>query len=97
MFVVDRIKEILKVRGFQVSPAELEGHLLTHPAVSDAAVIGVPDAYSGEVPLAFVVPTAEAAGRIKGSAQAAEALEADIKKVRFGQFLALQRMCAIFS
>ncbi|KAK7465830.1 hypothetical protein VKT23_005801 [Stygiomarasmius scandens] len=55
VFVVDRLKEIIKVRGFQVAPAELEGHLLLHPAVADVCVVGVPDDYSGEVPMAFVV------------------------------------------
>lgn len=45
----------MKVRGFQVAPAELEGHLLTHPSVLDACVVPVPDEYSGEIPLAFVV------------------------------------------
>lgn len=44
------------MRGFQVAPAELEGHLLTHPAVADSCVVGIPDEYSGEIPLAFVVP-----------------------------------------
>ncbi|KAF9270001.1 amp dependent CoA ligase [Marasmius fiardii PR-910] len=55
VFVVDRLKEIIKVKGFQVAPAELEGHLLTHSAVSDACVVGIPDDYKGEVPLAFIV------------------------------------------
>ncbi|KZT65405.1 acetyl-CoA synthetase-like protein [Daedalea quercina L-15889] len=55
LFVTDRIKELIKVRGHQVAPAELEGHLLAHPAVVDAGVIGVPDEFEGEVPLAFVV------------------------------------------
>ena len=48
-------KELIKVRGKQVAPAELEGHLLAHPAIADVGVIGVPDDYSGEVPHAFVV------------------------------------------
>ena len=56
IFLVDRIKELIKVRGFQVAPAELEAVLLTHPAVADAAVIGVPDEHDGERPKAFVVP-----------------------------------------
>jgi 4-coumarate--CoA ligase len=54
VFVVDRLKELIKVKGFQVPPAELEALLLTHPAVADAAVIGVPDPESGEIPAAFV-------------------------------------------
>ncbi|CAK7201999.1 hypothetical protein SEUCBS139899_004717 [Sporothrix eucalyptigena] len=53
--VVDRIKELIKVKGHQVAPAELEAHLLTHPAVSDTAIIQVPDDNAGEVPKAFVV------------------------------------------
>ncbi|CAI6302927.1 unnamed protein product [Periconia digitata] len=55
IFIVDRIKELIKVKGHQVAPAELEAHLLTHPAVNDCAVIQVPDEKSGEVPKAFVV------------------------------------------
>ncbi|EPS98680.1 hypothetical protein FOMPIDRAFT_1024545 [Fomitopsis schrenkii] len=65
VFVVDRIKELLKVRGFQVAPAELEGHLLGHADVTDVCVVGLPDEYSGEVPLAFVVPTTAAVERMK--------------------------------
>ena len=55
----------MKVRGFQVAPAELEGHLLNNALVSDVCVVGVPDDYSGEVPFAFVVPSAEADEKIK--------------------------------
>lgn len=54
-FIVDRIKELIKVKGNQVAPAELEAHLLTHPSVADAAVIPVPDDAAGEVPKAFIV------------------------------------------
>jgi acyl-CoA synthetase (AMP-forming)/AMP-acid ligase II len=57
--ITDRLKELIKVKGFQVAPAELEGLLCTHPAVSDAAVVGVPDASAGEVPKAFVVARGE--------------------------------------
>ncbi|KAM0343792.1 hypothetical protein ACHAPU_008220 [Fusarium lateritium] len=57
--VVDRVKELIK--GHQVAPAELEAHLLTHPAVSDCAVIQVPDARAGEVPKAFIVKSGNAA------------------------------------
>jgi acyl-CoA synthetase (AMP-forming)/AMP-acid ligase II len=53
--VVDRLKELIKFKGFQVAPAELEALLVTHPAVADAAVIGLADVEAGEVPLAFVV------------------------------------------
>ncbi|KAL8851168.1 MAG: hypothetical protein Q9221_003888 [Calogaya cf. arnoldii] len=54
-FIVDRIKELIKVKGLQVAPAELEAHLLTHPAVADCAVISVPDEAAGELPKAFIV------------------------------------------
>ena len=52
--IVDRIKELIKYNGFQVPPAELEGLLITHPAIVDVAVIGVPDEAAGELPKAFV-------------------------------------------
>ncbi|KAF2883207.1 hypothetical protein ILUMI_22982 [Ignelater luminosus] len=55
-FVTDRYKELIKVKGFQVAPAELEELLRDHPAVEDAAVVGVPHPDFGEVPKAFVVP-----------------------------------------
>jgi acyl-CoA synthetase (AMP-forming)/AMP-acid ligase II len=54
-YIVDRLKELIKYKGFQVAPAELEGLLLTHPAVADAAVVPLPDEEAGEVPKAFVV------------------------------------------
>jgi 4-coumarate--CoA ligase len=53
--IVDRVKELIKYKGFQVPPAELEALLVTHPAVADVAVIGVPDDEAGELPKAFVV------------------------------------------
>uniref|UniRef100_A0AC34R6G4 4-coumarate--CoA ligase n=1 Tax=Panagrolaimus sp. JU765 TaxID=591449 RepID=A0AC34R6G4_9BILA len=54
-YVVDRLKELIKVNGFQVAPGELESLLLKHPKIKDAAVIGVKDDAKGEVPKAFVV------------------------------------------
>ena len=54
IFIVDRIKELIKFKGFQVPPAELEGLLLTHPAVADAAVIGIQDDECGEISKAFI-------------------------------------------
>ncbi|KAI1641495.1 acetyl-CoA synthetase-like protein [Biscogniauxia mediterranea] len=61
--VVDRLKELIKTKGHQVAPAELEAHLLAHPSVHDCAVIPVPDEGAGEVPKAFVVRSAAAAAR----------------------------------
>ncbi|MFI9614474.1 4-coumarate--CoA ligase family protein [Streptomyces sp. NPDC052023] len=60
LFVVDRVKELIKYKGFQVAPAELEALLLTHPGIADAAVIGVYDDDGNEIPRAYVVrhPTA---------------------------------------
>lgn len=54
-FITDRLKELIKFKGFQVPPAELEALLLGHPDVADAAVVGYPDEEAGEVPKAFVV------------------------------------------
>ena len=61
IFIVDRIKELIKYKGFQVPPAELEGLLLTHDEIADAAVIGIQDDEAGELPKAFVqlVPGSE--------------------------------------
>ena len=67
VFVVDRVKELIKVSGFQVAPAELEALLTTHPAVADAAVVGRPDERSGERPVAFVV--------LRGAAEPDEIVE----------------------
>jgi acyl-CoA synthetase (AMP-forming)/AMP-acid ligase II len=54
-YIVDRLKELIKYKGYQVPPAELEALLLTHPAIADAAVIPVPDEEAGEIPKAYVV------------------------------------------
>ena len=60
MTIVDRMKELIKYKGFQVAPAELEALLITHPKIADVAVIGIPDDEAGEIPKAFVTeaPTA---------------------------------------
>ena len=55
VFIVDRVKELIKYKGLQVAPAELEAVLLSHPEVADAAVVRYPDEQAGEVPKAFVV------------------------------------------
>jgi acyl-CoA synthetase (AMP-forming)/AMP-acid ligase II len=62
-FIVDRAKELIKYKGFQVPPAELEAVLLKHECVADAAVIPCPDDEAGEVPKAFVVLKGEASAR----------------------------------
>jgi len=54
-YLVDRAKELIKYKGFQVAPAELEAVLLEHPQVADAAVVASPDEEAGEIPKAFVV------------------------------------------
>lgn len=59
-YIVDRIKELIKYKGLQIAPAELEALLLSHPAVADAAVVPSPDPEAGEVPKAFVVLKAQA-------------------------------------
>ena len=55
LYVVDRVKELIKYKGLQVAPAELEGIIQSHPAVADVAVIPSPDEEAGEIPKAFVV------------------------------------------
>jgi acyl-CoA synthetase (AMP-forming)/AMP-acid ligase II len=57
--IVDRLKELIKYKGYQVAPAELEALICTHPAVADVAVIGVADEEAGELPKAFVVAAEE--------------------------------------
>ncbi|XP_078151141.1 4-coumarate--CoA ligase 2-like [Carex rostrata] len=57
VFIVDRVKELIKFKGFQVPPAELESLLINHPSITDAAVVPQIDEVAGEVPVAFVVRT----------------------------------------
>ena len=54
-FITDRIKELIKYKGSQVAPSEIEAILLSHPEIVDAGVAGVPDEEAGELPGAFVV------------------------------------------
>ncbi|RZB39936.1 AMP-binding domain containing protein [Asbolus verrucosus] len=54
-YVVDRLKELIKYKAFQVAPAELEAILLSNPKIKDVGVVGVPNEEAGELPLAFVV------------------------------------------
>ena len=62
-YIVDRKKELIKVKGNQVAPAELEGLLLEHPSIADAAVIGVPTPDGDESPRAYVVLQADEISR----------------------------------
>ncbi|CAN0858862.1 4-coumarate--CoA ligase-like 1 [Linum grandiflorum] len=88
IFIVDRIKELIKYKGFQVAPAELEAILLSHPSVQDAAVVPLADEEAGEVPGACVV-------KGKGGEEISEedimkfvaANVAHYKKVRVVQFV----------
>jgi acyl-CoA synthetase (AMP-forming)/AMP-acid ligase II len=83
-YIVDRAKELIKYKGYQVPPAELEALLLTHEAVADAAVIPCPDDEAGEVPKAFVV--------LRGAATAEELMHfveqrvAPHKRLKFVEF-----------
>jgi len=88
--VVDRVKELIKYKGYQVAPAELEAVLLTHPAIADAAVIGVMDDEGNEVPKAFVVRQADEAGaRLRAEDVLAYVAEqvSPYKKVRQLEFI----------
>uniref|UniRef100_A0A0C9RII4 4-coumarate--CoA ligase n=1 Tax=Wollemia nobilis TaxID=56998 RepID=A0A0C9RII4_9CONI len=60
IFIVDRVKELIKFKGFQVAPAELEAILVNHPLISDAAVVPQKNESAGEVPVAFVVKSKDA-------------------------------------
>ncbi|MGH3929466.1 MAG: 4-coumarate--CoA ligase family protein [Pseudonocardiaceae bacterium] len=86
--IVDRVKELIKYKGYQVPPAELEALLLTHPKIADAAVIGVRDADGEEVPKAFVV-TQSGAEDLTGDDVMAFVAEqvSPHKKVRAVQFI----------
>ncbi|KAI0827291.1 phenylacetyl-CoA ligase [Trametes gibbosa] len=80
MFVTDRIKELIKVKGNQVAPSELEGHLLDHPDVADVAVIGIPDDFAGEAPLAYVVLKPVVAAEVAAKPALAEEVKGRLKK-----------------
>lgn len=82
LYITDRLKELIKYKGFQVAPAELEATLLTHPDITDAAVIGVADDDAGEIPMAFVIPRPEAAPTLHDIQAFLEGKLAHYKQVR---------------
>jgi acyl-CoA synthetase (AMP-forming)/AMP-acid ligase II len=85
-YIVDRLKEFIKYKGFQVAPAELEGILLTHAAVADCAVIPMADADAGEIPKAFIVMRHDVTSEELMAYVAG--IVASFKKVRSVEFIA---------
>lgn len=83
-FIVDRKKELIKVKGNQVAPAELEALLLEHPAIADVAVIGMPTPDGDEAPRAFVVRQASEAGK--------KVTEEEVKKFVEGKVVRYKRL-----
>ncbi|XP_009145505.2 4-coumarate--CoA ligase 4 isoform X2 [Brassica rapa] len=85
IFIVDRLKELIKFKGYQVAPAELEALLIFHPYIEDAAVVAMKDEVADEVPVAFVV-------RSKGS----QLTEDDIKNYVNKQVVHYKRIKMVF-
>ena len=98
-FVVDRLKELIKTKGFQVAPAELEGLLLGHPLIYDAAVVPRADERAGEVPVAFVVTKASLLASM-GNAAGASALPplaaADVQAFVAAKVADYKKLAAVF-
>ena len=87
IFLVDRLKELIKYNALQVAPAELEDIIQSHPAVLDAAVIGAPDPAVGEIPMAFVVKREGAVLEAEELMQYVAARVAPYKKIRAVEFI----------
>ncbi|KAG9449383.1 hypothetical protein H6P81_009348 [Aristolochia fimbriata] len=87
IFIIDRIKELIKHKGFQVAPAELEAILLTHPSVDDVAVVPLPDEEAGEIPAACVVKNPNAKVTEQDIMNYVASNVAAYKKVRVVQFV----------
>ncbi|CAN1315443.1 Peroxisomal OPC-8:0-CoA ligase 1 [Linum perenne] len=87
IFVVDRLKELIKYKGYQVPPAELEALLLTHPEITDAAVIPFPDKEVGQYPMAYVVRKAGSWIREKDVMEFIAKQVAPYKRVRRVSFI----------
>jgi acyl-CoA synthetase (AMP-forming)/AMP-acid ligase II len=87
LFLLDRLKEFIKYKAYQVSPAELEDILQSHAAVRDAAVVGAPDEAAGEIPVAFVVRKDGVALDASEVIQYVAARVAPYKKIRAVEFV----------
>ena len=87
LYVIDRIKELIKYKGLQIAPAELEAVILSHPAVADAAVISRPDEEAGEIPKACIVLKADASATGEEIMAYVAERVAPYKKVRVVEFL----------
>lgn len=85
--IVDRLKELIKYKGYQIAPAELEALLLSHPKVMDAACIGVLDEDKQEIPKAFVVPAPESELTEEDVIEFVASRVAPHKKVRSVEFI----------
>jgi acyl-CoA synthetase (AMP-forming)/AMP-acid ligase II len=86
-WVVDRVKELIKYKGLQVAPAELESVLLQHPAIADCAIYALPDAEAGEIPKAAVVLKRDAAATADELIQFVQARVSPHKRVRALRFV----------
>jgi len=78
-------QEMIKVKGLQVAPAELEDHLLDHASVADAAVVGIPDDFAGELPLAFIVLQPGVSSAVQCDPTLADKVRSSIFEVQFIQ------------
>lgn len=86
-YIVDRVKEMIKYKGYGIAPAELEAVLHEHPAVADCAVIGAPDAVAGEIPTAFVVRRQGVSVTAEDLLAYVEASVAPYKRIRAIEFV----------
>ncbi|KAI5079583.1 hypothetical protein GOP47_0005062 [Adiantum capillus-veneris] len=87
LHIVGRLKDLIKCKGFQVAPTELETILLTHPAITDAAVVGFPDEYAGEIPVAFIVQAQGSLLKESDVISFVEAKVAPYKRIRQVRFV----------
>ncbi|SPO32038.1 related to phenylacetyl-CoA ligase [Ustilago trichophora] len=96
VFFIDRLKELIKVKGFQVAPAELEGFLLDHPDVSDCGVIGIQDEAAGELPFAFISLSQDARKRTStGGKKEEEEIKQSILKFVADNKVRYKHLCGV--